>query len=101
MGFYEDAQEIKDKESVRQWKNQFDNIISDATKYIDDIVTNRYGDLGRFSTHINLLKSYFEALKIKYPAQATQIDGFITTVDSEIAAVQDRWNTEIYDKLQV
>lgn len=99
MGLYEDAEKNQDAQLVRQWKKQFDNIISDCNTYIDEILNQRYGQLNKFSAHVNLLKSKFEEMKLKYPTEATQIDGFITEVNSQIATVQQRWDVEIYDKI--
>ena len=101
MAFYEDAEQAKDKQSVKNWKDQFDNIIADANRELDTITNDRWGPIAKYVTHINLLKSHMTALKAKYnlPAVDTELDSFISQVDSEVSAIQARWNNEVYDIL--
>ena len=101
MAFYEDAEQARDKQSVMQWKNQFDNIINDCNSYIDKITQDRWGDLSKYVNHVNLLKSHMEGLKAKYPIPAViaELDAFIETVDQEVSDVQARWNAEVYNIL--
>ena len=103
MAFYEEAEQAADKLTVKVIKDQFDDMISQANIYIDKVVNNRYGDLSKNMDRINLLKTRLLALKTKYnlPAVDDEIDGYISIVDSEIVALQARWNIEVYDILNL
>ena len=101
MAFYDDAEIADDKKSLKAWKDQFDNTIVEAGKYIDRIIQDRYGELSKHTDAINTLKGKMEALKTKYPSAVAELAGYIVAVDSQVQAIKDRWDLEVYDKLNI
>ncbi len=100
MDFYEDAELADDKKSLKGWKDQFDNTMVEADKYIDRVTQDRYGELSKYTDSINTLKAKMEAFKIKHPEATTEIDGYMSTVDAQVQAKKDRWNNEVYNKIK-